>query len=32
MSIEAFLYPLAFLVFVGWFVFLFWLEERNKKK
>lgn len=32
MSIEVFLYPLAFVVFVGWFVFLVWWEERNKKR
>ncbi len=29
---KAFLYPLAFLVFVGWFVFLFWWENKGKKK
>jgi hypothetical protein len=32
MSIEAFLPPLALLVFFGWFGFLIWWEERNKKK
>ena len=31
MSIEAFLYPLAFLVFVGWFAFLIWWEDKMKK-
>jgi len=32
MSIKPFLYPLALLVFVGWFIFLIWWEERNRKK
>jgi hypothetical protein len=32
MSIEPILPPLALLVFFGWFGFLIWWEERNKKK
>jgi len=31
MSIEPFLYLLAFIIFVGWFAFLIWWEERMKK-
>jgi len=32
MSIKPFLYLLAFIIFVGWFVFLFWWENKGNKK
>jgi len=31
MSIEPFLYLLAFIIFIGFFIFLVWWEEKMKK-